>query len=98
LKLDVVADLKDAGLTVRAWQVGASLKETNFGFSSDLDIHVYVPHDQAQEAARVASRLSRHWWREGQGQLVNVIPRVGPVRLGTALSNGSDMVYGAAQC
>ena len=94
----VVADLREAGLTVLAWHVGANLDEVNFGFSSDLDIHVHVPHHQAKEAARVASRLTWHWWRDGRGLLVNVLPRVGTAKPDTGLSRGNDVVCGAAHC
>jgi len=92
----ILEDLRAAGLTVLGWQVCASLQRVNFGFSSDLDIEVYVPEVEKAKAEEVVGRLVRHWWRDGHGKMVNVILRPGePVILGSA-TNGQDLVYGGA--
>jgi len=92
----ILEDLRAAGLTVLGWQVCASLQRVNFGFSSDLDIEVYVPEVEKAKAEEVVGCLVRHWWRDGHGQMVNVILHPGePVILGSA-TNGQDLVYGGA--
>lgn len=92
----ILEDLRAAGLTVRGWQVCASLEKVNFGFSSDLDIEVYIPEEEKAKAEGAVGRLVRHWWRDGHGQMVNVILRPGePVILGS-VTGGRDLIYGGA--
>ncbi len=43
---NVVVELEDAGLTVHALQVSASLNQDNLGFSSGLDIHVSTSYEE----------------------------------------------------
>jgi hypothetical protein len=93
----ILEDLRAVGLTVRGWQVCASLQKVNFGFSSDLDIEVYIPEVEKAMAEEAVGRLVRHWWRDGHGQMVNVILRPGEqVILGGASRDGRDLVYGGA--